>query len=137
MSKCGTSICPRHPPKPPRRPPHTAPAEALRNGVEAAGAAGAAVEDAEEREEAAGPGAMPGNRLIAIFRTGRQVPAAMADEAGERELIEADEAHAEKAAGRAAKGPLPVPACAAIRAGAFGSVTHADAPGGTSFGLSH
>ena len=44
-------------------------------------AAGPAAQDPEERQPAARPEAVPGDRLVAVFGTGRQVPAMVADEA--------------------------------------------------------
>ena len=41
---------------------------------------------------------MPGDGLIGIFRTGRQMAAGIADEAGKRQLVQAHEAGAEEAA---------------------------------------
>ena len=57
-------------------------------------AEGATARDPEQAHPAAGPQAVAGNRLIGIFRTGRQVSAGVADEIGERQLIETDEARA-------------------------------------------
>src|SRR4051794_31500203 len=83
----------------PRRPPAEAVAEHLRHLVEAAGAARAAAADAKQRHPAAGPKAVAGNRLVAIFGAGRDMAAGIADEAGQRQLVETDEPHAEQTGG--------------------------------------
>src|SRR5690606_10616105 len=81
----------RDAPQAPGRPPAPAAFSHFRHGIETVRAARAAAGDAEERQEAALPEAVARNRLVAVFGTGRQVPAGIADETGKRQLIEPDQ----------------------------------------------
>lgn len=67
---------------PPRRPPDIAGLQLFRHPVDAGGTVRAAAANAKQRQQAAGPKPVAGHRLVAIFRTGRQVAAGIADEAG-------------------------------------------------------
>src|ERR1700751_2002788 len=71
----------------PRRPPFKTRITFFGHGIEAAGAAGSAARDAKQRHPSARPQTVAGNRLVTVFRTGRQVPAGIADETGKRQLI--------------------------------------------------
>ena len=58
-----------------------------------------AAHNPEQPHPAARPKPVPRDGLIGIFRTGRQVAAGIADEAGKGELVKAHEARADEAAG--------------------------------------
>lgn len=94
-------ITPRHPPMLPRR-------QCLRHRIKPAGAARSATRDAKQRHPAAGPQTMAGDGLVTELGTGRDMPAAISDEAGKRELIQPDQAHAEQTVGGLAEGTAPV-----------------------------
>ncbi len=99
---------PRNTPKPPRRPPDKPALQHFRHRIVPPGAARSAAHEPKQRHERTLPQPMPGDCLIAIFRTGRRMAAGLADERGERELIGTDQRKAEKPAGCLGKRALPV-----------------------------
>jgi hypothetical protein len=99
---------PRNTPQSPRRPPDEPALQHLRHRIIPPGAARPAAHEPKQRHERPLPEPMPGDCLIAIFRTGRRMAAGLADEGGERELIGADQRKAEKPAGRLRERALPV-----------------------------
>ncbi len=86
-------------PETPRRVPFQFRRENFRHIVDPICPAWPAAHEAEQPHPAARPKPMPRNRLIGIFRTGRQMAAGIADKAGKGQLIEAHKAGAEEAAG--------------------------------------
>ncbi len=82
----------------PGRPPVLVSGQRFRHGVQPAGAARTATRDTKQRHPTARPKSVAGDRLIAIFGTGRNVAAGIADETRQSQLIEPDEANAEKTA---------------------------------------
>ena len=96
---------PADPPQTPGRPPDLVLVETVGNEVHPMGAARPASHDPEQPHPAAAPQPMPGDRLIGIFRTGRKVPAGIADEARQRQLVEPDEACAQQPCRRLRPGP--------------------------------
>jgi hypothetical protein len=91
--------------KPPRCPPHEPGAEIFGHIVDAVGAARAAATDPEQRHPSSVPQPVPGDGLIGIFRTGRQMAAGIADEPGERELIQTHQPGAQQPSRRFPPGP--------------------------------
>ena len=83
-------------------------ASASRHPVDPVRAAGPAAHDPEQRHPAAGPQPVAGDRLMRVFRAGRQMPAAIADEAGQRQLVEPHERRAQDPAGRLGPRARPV-----------------------------
>ena len=72
----------------PWRVPAIAVGKRLGNPVDAMRAPRAAARDAKQAHPAAGPETMAGYRLVGIFRAGRQVPAGVADEARQGQLVQ-------------------------------------------------
>jgi len=104
MISTGLPVSPRHIPPPAR-------VQRLRHRIEAGCSARPATADAKQGQKTAGPKAMTCNRLIAILRACRQVAAGLADNAGKGQLVEPNEAHAEKSARRFPERPLIIPGC--------------------------
>lgn len=132
---CLGCLCafPPRPPKGPRRPPAHVGGEFLRHRIDTPCAARTAAPDAKQRQPPARPKPMAGDRLVAIFGTGRHMTAGVSDQAGERQLVESDKAHAEQAAGSLGERTRPV-ARAGLMAGlpsgmaASGGITHLSRP---------
>src|SRR5262245_163736 len=115
------SCFPADAPISPRRVPEVGRGERGRHVVDPVRAAGTAAQHAKQAHPAAGPEPMPGDRLVGIFRTGRQMPAGIADKTRKRELVNPDECGAEEAAGRLVPRAGPV---AAPRRRAWGLKRH-------------
>lgn len=92
-------------PVPPGREPAVVRCKRDRNRIDALFSEWAASRHSEKAHPAAGPETMPGDRLVGIFRASGLVAAGVADESGQRQLIEAHDRRAQKAAGRL--GPRP------------------------------
>lgn len=101
-------------PVPPRGEPAITICKRLRHPVDAVRAPRTAAGDTEQAHPTAGPETMPGDRLMRIFRAGRHVPAAVADEARQRELVEPHQRRAEHPTRRPAPGAGPVTPRAAV-----------------------
>ena len=71
-------------------------------------ATGTATADPKQAHPAAGPQTVAGDRFMCVFRAGWHMPAGIADEAGERQLIEPDQRRAEQAPRRLRPRARPV-----------------------------
>ncbi len=88
----GLVVPPRPPPETPRRVPMCAGRRFIRYAVDAGRAPWLAARQPRERHPAAGPQPVAVERLVGIFRAGRQVAAVEADQRRERVAIGFDQA---------------------------------------------
>lgn len=96
------------PPISPGKIPVVAICEPLRHRIDAMCTAWPTAHHAEQAHPSPGPQAVARYRLVGIFRAGRQMPAGIADEARQRQLVEPDKRCACDAARRLAPWAGPV-----------------------------
>lgn len=89
-------------------PPMQARRQHLRHRIKPARATRPAPRHPKQCQPETGPEAMPCKGFITVLGTGRDMSTGIADKAGERQLVETDEAHPEKPPGRLAERPPPV-----------------------------
>lgn len=90
--------------------------ESFRDRIEAVRTARTAAHHAKQRHPATRPQTVPSNRFVSIFGAGRQMPAAIADDTGQGQLVEPDCAHAQQSSGGFPEraGPIAAPGWAVI-----------------------